>query len=66
MFDTAQMNTVLEYADVFYNKRYLLEKEVRINELLGIEDDIIDVVDVEEPIEVVDKVDEAMEADKEV
>lgn len=31
LFDTAQMNTVLEYADVFYNKRYLFEKEVRIN-----------------------------------
>ena len=28
LFDTAQMNTVLVYADVFYNKRYLLEKEV--------------------------------------
>lgn len=46
LFDTAQMNTVLEYADVFYNKRYLLEKEVRINALLGVEDDVIDVVEV--------------------
>lgn len=36
LFDTAQMNTVLEYADVFYNKRYLLEKEVRINTLVGV------------------------------
>jgi len=26
LFDTAQMNLILEYADVFYNKRYLLEK----------------------------------------
>ena len=33
-FDTAQMNKVLEYADVFYNKRFLTEKEVRINTLL--------------------------------
>ena len=35
LFDTAQMNMVLEYADVFYNKRYLLEKEARINTLIG-------------------------------
>lgn len=34
LFDTAMMNTVIEYADVFYNKRYLLEKEVRINMLI--------------------------------
>lgn len=38
LFDTAQMNTVLEYTDVFYNKRYILEKELRINILLGIEE----------------------------
>ena len=44
MFDTAQMNTVLEYADVFYNKRYLLEKEVRINTLLGVSSPIESVV----------------------
>lgn len=41
LFDTAQMNTILDYADVFYNKRYILEKEVRINTLLGVEDNII-------------------------
>lgn len=35
LFDTAQMNKVLEYADVFYNKRYLIEKEARINVLIG-------------------------------
>ena len=44
------MNRVLEYADVFYNKRFLLEKEVRINMLLMDENDespvIIDVNDV--------------------
>ena len=32
-FDVAQMNTVLNYADVFYNKRFLLEKENRISTL---------------------------------
>ncbi len=32
-FDTAQMNVILEYADVFYNKRYLLEKNIKINQL---------------------------------
>lgn len=51
LFDTAQMNTVLEYADVFYNKRYLLEKEVRINTLLGVSSPIESVViDVPEDI----------------
>lgn len=35
LFDIAQMNKVLEYADVFYNKRFLIEKEVRINQLPG-------------------------------
>ena len=34
-FDTAQMNKVLEYADVFYNKRYILEKQYRIDCLVG-------------------------------
>lgn len=28
------MNTVITYADVFYNKRFLIEKEQRINDLL--------------------------------
>lgn len=50
LFDTAQMNTVIEYADVFYNKRFLLEKEARINELVeGGIDDIID-IDYEEEV----------------
>ena len=33
-FDISQMNTVISYADVFYNKRFLLEKEQRINALV--------------------------------
>ena len=45
LFDTAQMNTVLEYADIFYNKRYLLEKEVRINSL--VEGDMDEIIDIE-------------------
>ncbi len=45
LFDTAQMNTVIDYADVFYNKRYLLEKEVRVNTL--IEGDAESIIDVE-------------------
>ena len=32
--DTAQMKKVLEYADIFYQKRFILEKEYRIEELL--------------------------------
>lgn len=30
-FDTAQMNKVLDYADVFYQKRFILEKGMRQN-----------------------------------
>lgn len=44
LFDMAQMNTVLEYADIFYHKRYLLEKEVRINTLIGASEPIESVV----------------------
>ena len=33
--DTAQMVQILKYADVFYNKRFLLKKEQRIKMLLG-------------------------------
>ena len=33
--DTAQMVQILKYADVFYNKRFLLEKEQKIKMLLG-------------------------------
>ena len=33
-FDLSQMNTVITYADVFYNKRFLIEKEQRINALV--------------------------------
>ena len=44
LFDTALMNMVIDYADVFYNKRYLLEKEVRVNTLIeGDTENIIDV-----------------------
>ncbi|MGN0169207.1 MAG: EcsC family protein [Lachnospiraceae bacterium] len=44
LFDTAQMNTVLEYADVFYNKRYLLEKEARINALIGVSESLDSII----------------------
>lgn len=35
LLDTAQMKKVLEFADVFYQKRFILEKETRIHELIG-------------------------------
>lgn len=35
LFDTAQMNKILEYADIFYCKRFILEKEYRISVLMG-------------------------------
>ena len=35
LFDTAQMNKMIEYADVFYGKRFLAEKEMRINSIIN-------------------------------
>ena len=35
LIDTAQMNTVLQYANLFYHKRFLLEKEARVEKLVG-------------------------------
>ena len=48
LVDTAQMNQVLEFADIFYQKRFIMEKENRIALLLGEAEDIIDVDIVEE------------------
>ncbi len=53
-FDVSQMNTVIAYADVFYNKRFLMEKQKRIDQLMNpidvivIDDDIADDVDNDE------------------
>lgn len=41
LFDISQMNTIITYADIFYHKRFLAEKEQRINILLGNGDDIV-------------------------
>ena len=35
LIDTAQMKKVLEYADVFYHKRFILEREYKINNLIS-------------------------------
>ncbi len=37
LFDTGQMGRVLEFADVFYHKRFILEKPERIQNLTGAE-----------------------------
>lgn len=42
LIDTAQMNQILEYADVFYQKRFILEKELRLQQLEKMECDIIE------------------------
>lgn len=42
LIDTAQMNSVLEYADIFYQKRFILEKKERIMRIVegeGFEND---------------------------
>lgn len=33
LFDTAQMNTILDFADLFYHKRFIVEKEQRVQRL---------------------------------
>ncbi len=48
LFDTSQMNKILEYADIFYRKRFIAEKEVRIYQLVNAEKDEIIDVDVDE------------------
>lgn len=35
LIDTAQMKKVLEYADIFYQKRFIMEKENRISNLIS-------------------------------
>lgn len=35
LFDTAQMKKIIDYADIFYGKRFIEEKEVRINAILS-------------------------------
>lgn len=61
LFDVAQMHTVLEYADVFYNKRYLLEKEARINTLVGVSEPLdTGIVDIPE-VDIVDASNEEIE-----
>lgn len=51
LLDTAQMNKVLEYADIFYQKRFIFEKENRMRILFG-EDDVVDVdfTETKEPV----------------
>lgn len=51
--DGAQMVQIIQYADVFYCKRFILEKETRIYALNGVEQTIVDAepCDSGEPIE---------------
>jgi hypothetical protein len=37
LVDTAQMNTVLQYAEIFYHKRFIVEKPERLRYLYGAE-----------------------------
>lgn len=39
VIDTIQMKTVLQYADIFYHKRFLIEKQDRVYQLFGIASD---------------------------
>ena len=40
--DTAQMVQIIKYANVFYCKRFILEKESRISALVGVKTTVID------------------------
>jgi len=37
------MKKIIDYADIFYNKRFIVEKEMKINELLGKPNTVIEV-----------------------
>jgi len=50
--DTAQMKKVLDYADVFYQKRYILEKELRVNALLDRHTIVVDMETIDDIIDV--------------
>lgn len=51
LFDSAQMKKILDYANIFYNKRFILDKEMRINDIMRIEDNVIFYEDVEDAME---------------
>lgn len=38
LFDTAQMKKMIDYADIFYRKRFIEEKKVRINAIINPDD----------------------------
>lgn len=44
LIDLSQMNSVVKYADIFYQKRFIFEKQLRIDLLIN---DLPDVIDVE-------------------
>ena len=43
LIDTSQINKVIEYAVIFYHKRFMREIEERISSLMNLDKDIIDV-----------------------
>lgn len=55
LFDTTQMKHITDYADIFYRKRFIQEKELRINALINpnSEGSVASVIDVED-IEITD------------
>lgn len=47
-FDIGQMKQIVDYADIFYSKRFIAEKEVRINQIFGnLNEDEVKIIDVE-------------------
>ena len=42
LFDVSQMNRVLQYSNIFYHKRFIIEKQERIAVLVGVETASVD------------------------
>lgn len=42
LFDVSQMNRVLQYTNIFYHKRFIIEKQERIAALVGVETASVD------------------------
>ncbi|WP_322152072.1 EcsC family protein [Paratractidigestivibacter sp.] len=60
LFDTAQMSKILEFADLYYHKRFIVEKPARIDALFG----KVDEVEAEIPEELVEELaDDIVEAE---
>jgi hypothetical protein len=45
------MIQIIKFADIFYHKRFILEKDIKINALIGAPTDVIEIEEYTETIE---------------